>query len=74
MGGSQLMHEIHYVSTALIFIMIWLRYKSNNGLYGVFAGILVLFLTIEYVQHGPIFLVIALAFISFYLMYDGLLK
>lgn len=68
-----MIHEIHYVSTALIFILIWIRYKSNNGLYGVFAGLMTLYLTIEYIQHS-LFLGISLAFVTFYLIYDGLLK
>jgi len=68
-----MIHEIHYVSTALIFILIWIRYKSNNGLYGVFAGLMALYLTIEYIQHS-LFLGISLAFVTFYLIYDGLLK
>lgn len=69
-----MIHEMHYVVTALIFILIWLRYKSNNGLYGVFAGMLSLYLTIEYIGQNALFLGATLAFISFYLMYDGLLK
>jgi hypothetical protein len=72
--GQLIISEIHYIATALIFILIWLRYKSNNGLYGVFAGMLSLYLTIEFIGSNAIFLGVTLAFVSFYLMYDGLLK
>lgn len=66
-------HEIHYVALGLIAIFIWLRYKSNNGLYGVFAALLVLYLATEYANHN-LLLVTILGFSTAYLFYDGLLK
>lgn len=66
-------HEIHYVVFGLIALFIWLRYKSNNGLYGVFAALLVVYLAIEYANHA-ILLTTILGFTASYLFYDGLLK
>ena len=69
------MHEIELVGAILIFIMVWMRYKSNNGMFNVIAGLIALGLTITSSQHNhDIVFTIALGLMAGYLMYDGLLK
>lgn len=69
------MHEIELVIAILIFIMVWMRYKSNNGMFNVIAGLLALGLTITSSQHShDIVFTIALGLMAGYLFYDGLLK
>ena len=69
------MHDIELVSAILIFIMVWMRYKSNNGMFNVIAGLIALGLTITFGHHThDIVFTIALGLMAGYLFYDGLLK
>lgn len=69
------MNDIYLPMVGIIFILVWLRYKTNNGMWNIIAGVMSLGITMLLVQHSHDFmLAVASGLMSGYLFYDGLLK
>ena len=69
------MNDIYLPMVGIIFILVWLRYKTNNGMWNIIAGVMSLGITLLLVQHSHDFmLAVGAGLMSGYLFYDGLLK
>ena len=69
------MQDLELITVILIFILVYMRYKTNNGMWNVIAGVLALALTVLIAQHQhDLLLAIGTGIMSGYLFYDGLYK
>jgi len=64
---------IEFVAAIIMIAFIYFKYKTNVAVYGLFAGMISLFLAIQFVAVN-IMLVITLGLFAIYLFYDSIFQ
>lgn len=69
-----MIYEIHYVVVALIIALLFLKHKTSVKIYGIFAGMLNIYLAIEFAVNDGLILTTVLSLFAVYLFYDAIYR